>query len=191
MIIILMVKKKQESYSLTLTRVSRTLLFFSAVLAVSIIIFDSGNLITREAVIDRWVLTTVVFVSAAIAWFMASLGGLEKPTLHASVIFLITLILIGAAGFMTYWERGMASSSTILYVLPLLVIATLKNRHALLTATALSAGTYALATVLYFNTYFNEGYRVQLWGNIVLYTGIILVCGWLIMILTGLRHDSR
>jgi hypothetical protein len=85
----------------------------------------------------------------------------------------------------------MASTSTILYVLPLLVVATLKNRHALLAATLLAIGTYALATVTYFNNYFNEGYRIQLWGSIVLYSGSMLVVAWLIMVLTGLRKDSR
>lgn len=185
-----MAKKTHSSLSLTLTRLGKILFLLSAVLAISVVIFDSGNLITREAVIDRWVLTSVVFVAAAITWFMASLGGSEKRALHVSVIYVVALILLVAAGFMTYWERGMASSSTILYVLPLLTIAILRNRHALLAMTALSSGTYALAAVLYFNTYFNEGFRVQLWGNIVLYAGIILVCGWLLLLLLRISKND-
>jgi len=55
----------------------------------------------------------------------------------------------------------------------------------------LCAGTYAFSAVKYFNDYFNEGYRVQLWGNIVLYTGTILICAWLIMIVANLRQDSK
>jgi uncharacterized membrane protein YgdD (TMEM256/DUF423 family) len=92
---------------------------------------------------------------------------------------------------MTYWERGMASTSTILYALPLLVVAIAQNRHALMATAVLAAGTYAFAAVKYFNDYFNEGYRIQLWGTIVLVGGSIVVSSWLIMIIAGLRKDSK
>ena len=104
---------------------------------------------------------------------------------------MLTVALIAFAGFMTYWERGMASSSTIFHVLPLLVIATHKDRHAVMAVAGISAGTYAFSAVKYFNDYFNEGYRVQLWGNIVLYSATILVSAWLILIVSGLRKDSK
>lgn len=84
----------------------------------------------------------------------------------------------------------MASTSTIMYALPLLTIATLRSRHALLATAALCAGTYAFAAVLYFKTFFNEGYRIQLWSTMLLYIGAIFVITWLIMIIANLRKDS-
>ena len=180
----------KPSIQLTATRVTRTVYFLLGFYVLSIIIFDSGNLITRESVINRWLLASSVFLVNTLAWYIAS----QKPNFFhkpVSGIYLLTVSLLVLAGYMTYWERGMASTSTILYVLPLLVIATLKSRHALLATAALSAGTYAFASVKYFNDFFNEGYRIQLWGNLLLYGGIIFTCAWLIMILTGLRHDSR
>lgn len=185
-------KKKlaSENIALTLTRVSRTLFFFAAFYALSIVIFDSGNLITREAVIDRWTLLSGFLVINALCWLISSQSSrsLSSQIVLRSVLAVSLLVF---AGFTTYWERGMASTSTLFYVLPILVIATLKNRHALLTTATLAATTYAFAAVKYFNDFFNEGFRIQLWGNIVLYGGTIFVCAWLIMVITDLRHDSK
>lgn len=182
------VKVASANTALSLTRVTRTLYGMLLVLAVATVLFDSGNLITKDAVIDRWTALFVVFVVTTIAWFMASEGtAFSKKVLT----IVLSLSLVGFAGAMTYWERGMASTSTILYALPLLVVAILKNRHALLATTALSIATYSFASVKYFNDFFNEGYRIQLWGSIVMYGGLFAVVSWLIMILTGLRKDSE
>jgi len=170
------------------TRITRTLYFFIGFFALSIVIFDSGNLINREAVIDRWTIATLLLIINTTVWFVASKS---IRSLQGLLVSLLSATLLAFAGFLTYWENGMDSSSTILFVLPLLVIATLKNRHALLATATLSAGTYAFATVKHFNDFFNEGYRVELWGKMLLYSAVIFTSAWLIMILTGLRHDSK
>jgi len=187
-----MTKKAKDSKDITqlyLTRTTRTIYFFIAVFMLSIVLFDSGNLITPESIIDRWTLVTVLLVVNTFVWFGASqkwpLATRKLP------IVLLAVVLLFFAGFMTYWERGMASTSTILYALPILVIAITKNRHAVQAVAVIAAGTYALAAVKYFNDYFNEGYRIQLWGTIVLVGGSILTVSWLVMIIAGLRKDSN
>ena len=181
--------KTNDTIQLSLTRATRTTYFFIALYMLSIVIFDSGNLITRESIINRWTLVTVLLVVNTFVWFGVSQKW-PLPTTKIPVA-LLTLTLIVFAGFMTYWERGMASTSTILYALPILVVAIAKNRHALLATAVLAAGAYAFASVRYFNDYFNEGYRIQLWGTIVLVGGTILTISWLTMIITGLRKDSK
>jgi hypothetical protein len=71
------------------------------------------------------------------------------------------------------------------------VTAISKNRHALQAVTILAAGTYAFAAVKYFNDFFNEGFRIQLWGTILIVTVSIFTCSWLIMNIAGLRRDSK
>jgi uncharacterized membrane protein YgdD (TMEM256/DUF423 family) len=186
-------RKKAESNSvelqLALTRATRTIFFFIAIFMLSIVVFDSGNLITRESIIDRWTLVTVLLVVNTFVWFGASqkwpLATRKLP------VTLLSLTLLLFAGFMTYWERGMASTSTILYALPILVIAIAKNRHALQATAILAVGTYAFASVKYFNDFFNEGYRIQLWGSIILVGGSIVTLSWLTLIIAGLRKDSK
>lgn len=180
--------KKTQPKTLNLTRITRTMYFFIGLFALSIIVFDSGNLITRDAVIDRWTVVTALLIINTVVWYAASRSVLKKVDILTGLLVLTTL---GLAGFMTYWERGMASTSTILYALPLLIVATMKNRHALLATTALAIGTYSFAAVKYFNDYFNEGYRVQLWGTILLVSSVLLTMAWLILIVAGLRQDSK
>jgi hypothetical protein len=155
----------------------------------TIVIFDSGNLITRESIINRWTLVTVLLVVNTIAWYAASQS--LNLNIKKLAIPLLAITLIAFAGFTTYWERGMASTSTIFYALPILVIAMAKNRHALQAVTILAMGTYAFAAVKYFNDFFNEGYRVQLWGSIVLVCATIITISWLTMNISGLRRDSK
>lgn len=185
-----MKKTTPKDVQLTLTRATRSLYFFITLYAVSIIVFDSGNLITREAVIQRWSIATAAFVVNTIIWYLSA-DGIKNRSTRFSLTVVLALVFIAFAGFSTYWERGMASTSTIFYVIPLLIAATLKHRHTLLAVTALSAGTYAFAAVKYFNDFFNEGYRIQLWGNLLLYMGTLFAIAWLIMVIAGLRHDSK
>lgn len=181
--------KTSDSVKLSITRATRTIYFFIAFFIISIVIFDSWNLLTREAIIDRWTIATMLLIINTFVWFGVSqkwpLSVMKLP------IGLLAGALVVFAGFMTYWERGMASTSTIMYALPILVIAMAKDRHALIATAVLSAGTYSLASVKYFNDFFNEGYRIQLWGTIVLVTGSILAVSWLTMIIAGLRMDSK
>jgi hypothetical protein len=181
-------KKKQTKKSMdtSLIRVTRTLYFFIGIFALSIVIFDAGNLITREAVSQRWLLMVFLLGSTTAAWLLGSVDNLKTPVTYGLVV-----AYIAAAGLITYWERGMASASSIMYALPLLICATLKNRHILIATAVASTGTYSLAAVKYFNDYFNEGYRVQLWGTLLFIGGTIFVLTWLILIVVGLRHDSK
>ncbi len=179
---------KNGQNNLSLTRTARTLFFFVSIFASSIVTFTSSNLIFGEAITNRWILFSALLLATIIAWVI---GYKSKTSFKRIATLILSAVLIIFAGFMTYYERGMASNSTLFYALPLLVVATLKNRHLLLATAGLSAGTYALASVKYFNDFFNEGYKVQLWGNIVLYAGTIFTVAWLIMILTNLRKDSE
>jgi len=185
-----MKKKQTNPFQFTLTRITRTMYFLLGFFALSIALFDSGNLITREAVIDRWILCSALLAVNTLFWYLAVRDDakIKASKLMITGLAVATLVF---AGFMTYWERGMASTSTILYVLPLIIIATLKNRHALIAVATLSASTYSLAAVKYFNDFFNEGFRIQLYSSIVLYSGIIFVVAWLLMIASNLRHDSK
>lgn len=180
--------KKYTQPSLDLVRITRTVYFFIAIFALSIAIFDAGNLIPRDALVDRWTALFIVFVINTIAWFIAA-QGTEYSKKILTIISTLALLLF--AGAITYLERGMASTTTILYALPILIVATLKNRHALYATTALCIGTYSFAAIKYFNEFFNEGYRIQLWGSIVLFSGVFIVVNWLVMNLVGLRKDSK
>jgi hypothetical protein len=76
MILLMAFKLKTEDISLT--RITRTLYIFIGFFAISIIIFDSGNLITRESVVDRWSLLSALFIANTVAWFVGSKPSKKK-----------------------------------------------------------------------------------------------------------------
>jgi hypothetical protein len=92
--------------------------------------------------------------------------------------------------YVIYWDRGMASTYALLFILPILSIGVLRSRTALLGTATLSTVAYSMTSVKYFNDNYGEGYDVQLWGQIIFFGGLFYVIAWMIMILVGIRKDS-
>lgn len=183
-------KNNQHLDDLEVTRITRTIYFVVVTLIAFVVISDSWNLILREKIV--WLVGAVVFVFTlnTLVWMLAAT---TRKSNTSALLYRMTLVvsLIALAGIFTYNERGMASTSTPLYVLPILIAATLHNRHILIGTSLLTVATYFFAVVSYFNLNFNEGYRVELYSKLVLFAGLILCISWLTMILVGLRRDSR
>jgi len=158
---------------------------FLAVFAIFIIIFDGGNVLTREAVYHRWVFEALLFVVFTLFWVAVKKAG--QKTIFAALI-LCVLAELALAGFMTYWERGMASTSTVLYMLPIASIALTRSRTYTVAASLLASATYIFASTKYFYDFFNEGYRVQLYGEIFFYSALFLLVGWVI---ATAAHSSK
>jgi hypothetical protein len=181
---------KPSLFRKSVIRATRAVYLFVAFYMISIILFDSGNLIVRESIIDRWTFATILLVTNTLVWFGASQKWSNK-TLEKLPLVMLSGVLIIFAGYSTYWERGMASTSTIFYTLPILLVALVRNRHAIIASAITSAGVYAYASVKYFNDFFNEGYRIQLWSSILLIVASISTITWIVLILVGLHRDSQ
>jgi len=156
-----------------LVKFAHTSYFFCAIYVAYIVTADSGNLIPRDIIIQRWSGLTALILVTTIVWYV--LHETKSKKKHVYAIIALALMQLILAGLTTYWERGMASTSTLMYALPLITIASL-NAPRLLTASAIAASaTYALAIVVYFNAFFNEGFRIQLWSQMLLTIGLIFV----------------
>lgn len=161
-----------------LPKLARVNFVFLAIFALFTIIFDGGNVITRERVYDRWMLTVLLFVVFEVFWIIVKKAR-SKNLIFGSLIAVV-IAELALAGFMTYWERGMASTSTVLYLIPIASIAFAKSRTYTVGTAILAAATYLFASTKYFYDFFNEGYRVQLYGEIFFYSALFIVLGWLL-----------
>jgi len=78
--------KKKPSTSanigLNLTRTTRTMYFLIVIYAMSIVLFDAGNLITREAVIQRWTLASVLLAVNTLVWFASHKVSPKPRAIH-------------------------------------------------------------------------------------------------------------
>lgn len=184
-------KTKAKKYDLqTATiRVARTGFAFVAVFLMTTIIFDSWNLLTKDSVGRRWSSAIAVLMVTAGVWYLARRK--SSDSYYNTLIMTLVISQIVFAGLNVYWERGIASTLPILFIIPILTAGAMKKRTTLLFAAILSAAVYSTAAVVYFNENYGEGYRVQLWGQIFFFGGLFFVVAWLAMILAGLRHDSK
>lgn len=147
----------------------------------AIIIFDSWNLISHEAVGRRWLAAGLLLAGNTILWYLAH-SKLVAPSAYKAIILTLVIFDVVFAGFNVYWERGMASNAVALFAVPIITSALLKSRTTLLAAATLCMAAYSTAAVKYFNDYYGEGYRVELYGTVGFYSALFFVLVWLLMI---------
>lgn len=138
-----------------------------------IIVYDSGKLITPDVVLKRWIVTALLIVSASACWYLARAR--KKPSLDHRLVWFLVFIDVALASFYVYTGRGMASRAVILFILPILVAGILQQKGAIYLAAVISIAAYIVTAVAYFVLNFNEGYKLELYGEIGFYSTLLLV----------------
>lgn len=169
-------------------RVAQVGFSYIALYLLTTIIMDSWSLLTKEAIGWRWMSAGALLVVNLIVWYLARQ---KKTNKYTELVIVLAVSQIIFAGLNVYWERGMASVSPILFVIPILTIGALMKKRALMSVTALSAITYSLVLYRYFYDRYGEGYSVQLWGQMFFFSGIFFVVAWSVMVITGIGCKSK
>lgn len=76
----------------------------------------------------------------------------------------------------------MAATNVILFAVPLVTLAVLHSRTALVAGATLCSAAYATAAVKYFFDFYGEGYRVQLYGQVFFFTLVFYALAWLLLV---------
>ena len=184
-----MASKKADLFQTNLQTVARAGFLFIIAFALYIIIFDSGNVLTREAVYYRWMLLGALLITNSIFWSYTKKTHSRKSLTVA--LMAIVVAQIALAGFSTYWERGMASMSTILFALPIVTISILGSRTFTLATSAICSAVYIIACTKYFYDFFNEGYRVQLYGQLFFFSAVFMIIGYTISRLAHAAYKNN
>lgn len=158
----------------------------AALFAGQTIAFDAAKLITPDIVLKRWILAAVLLVVASVCWQLARLD--DKPAKIHKLVWLLILTDIVFASLTVYASRGMASKAVLLFVIPILLAAVLGRKGVIYLAAAMSAAAYAVTCVAYFVLNFNEGYKIELYGEIGLYAALLIVLASLCWTLVRTKH---
>lgn len=176
-----MTKKTVSNLKTSLNRTTKIHYAFAGLLALQVIIYDAAKLITPEAVLKRWQVIAGLVVVTTIVWYLA-----KARLAHEYGYRLLTLALvltdIAVASAYVYEQRGMASRAVLLYIVAIATVAILKSKSALFATAALSVAAYTTTAVTYFVVNFNEGYKVELYGEISFYSAIFFVVASLIWV---------
>ena len=165
----------------TAVRLTRVHFLYVAFYFVSIVIFDSSNLYSHQAIAELWTGGGVLLGAVAFIWLIARL----KVTNYWFYVFVVVALIatdITFASYLVWWQRGLYSKSVVLYTVPIISAAALRSRSLLLTTTAISAAAYSTISVRYFFDNYGLGYRVELWGTIGFFSAMMFVLALLLMV---------
>lgn len=149
-------------------RVARLHFFFIAVFAASVIAYDAWKLITAQALQQRWTVAVWMLTITTIVWFIARNTTLS-PGIYSTLIMILIAMDLAVAGYSVYSGRGMASRGVALFAIPIAVSAITLSRSALFATASLSTGIYSYAAIRYFTEHPSEGYKVELYGDLLFY----------------------
>lgn len=177
--------KRLQKASLNTSRLG---FVFIAIYAATVLIYKLWKLVTPNILQQKlFVIIIMTMVTLSIWWF----SRIRKlaPSTYKVLIFLQALMYIIVAGYNIYTERGMASNSIILFVIPLTVVALAFNGKSLLATALISSAVYAGVAIKYFMNFPSEGYKVELYGGIVFYTSIIYLISAMLWLLIRSRQQ--
>lgn len=138
------------------------------------VIYDASKLITPEVVLERWLVISGLLAVNSIIWYL-TVSKAGHMLLYKSLLGVMIFSDILMASYFVYSGRGMASRAVIFYVLPIIIAGLLKSRSAIFATAILSIAAYSLAAVSYFVINFNEGYKVELYGEVGFFSFILLL----------------
>lgn len=154
---------------------------FAVLYSVQTIVFHASKVVTSEVVWWRWLAACALLIIATCAWMLARKRHL--PThLYQSCLWIIIFADLAFAAFNVYIQRGYASNSVILFLIPIVVAAAFASRSALIGTALLSTATYAATTVSYFHLNFNEGYLSEMYAEIALNSGVFVLTAALLWV---------
>lgn len=184
-------KKKTDSNWLksSLVRVAKIHFVFAIIYIAQIIAYDASKLVTPDVVLDRWISVALLAAVSAIVWYLAR-NKAQTTNSYKFMAWALIIADIAFAAFNVYTQRGMASRAVFLFVIPILVSAVLLSRVALFSTAVLASAAYTTAAIAYFVNYFNEGYKVELYGEILLYSALLFVIAGLLSTLLKFKPNS-
>lgn len=162
-------------------RVARFHILFVALYVVQTIVFHASKLVTPEVLMWRWLAAAGLFTVAVLVWLVAKNRHLPASAYQAAIGAVIVADLAFAA-FNVYIQRGYASNSAILFLIPIIVAAVFISRSALFATALLAIAVYSTTVISYFVLNFNEGYMSEMYSEIALNSGIFLLTAGLLWV---------
>lgn len=163
--------KKSDGLRPGIVRAAKIHIALSLILAAQTLLYDAGKLITPDVVLKRWLLIGLVAIAASVVWYLARSKD-EARYSHRLVWSLIAVDMLVASYFI-YSQRGMASRAVILFAIPILTAAVLRQKGAIYLTAATAATVYLVTAIAYFVLNFNEGYKLELYGELSFYGGVL------------------
>lgn len=164
-----------------LLRITRVHFIYIIIYMLTIVIFDSWNLISHSDVAKRWTAAGSLLIVNTIIWYLCR-AKIKNDKLYKILLIVLIACDILFAAINVYWQRGMSAKTVMLFAVPIISAGLARSRSLVLSTAVVSASAYSIAAVRYFNDNYGQGYKVELYGEIFFYSGILLIIALLMMI---------
>ena len=172
-------------------RVARVHFVLIGVYVATVIAYDAFNLITEDALLARWTMASILLVASAIFWYLTRIDG-KASGYYGWIIYGFIMLDMALASFSVYTQRGMASKSVFLYVIPIVIAALLLRRAALYMVATISVAAYSLTAIWYSVNNPSEGYKIELYGEVGFYSALLFVVAALLWgVIRSKNSDSN
>lgn len=173
----------------SLLRITRLHFLLAVFFGVQLFVYDASKLLTADAVMRRWIVIAIFLAGNAGIWYLAHNKQNDIATFKRLIFGLIALDIF-VASFAIYSQRGMASRGVMLYALPIVVSSILLSPSAIFTTAIISAASYIATAVSYFVLNFNEGYKVELYGEVFFYSACFILLAGLLSVVVRFGGDT-
>ena len=173
----------------SLVRVAKVHFLLILAYVAQIIAYDASKLITPQVVLQRWYAAAALTGVVVAVWYLAR-SKVNNISTYKLLTWVLILADISFAVFNVYTQRGMASRAVVLFLIPIIISAILLSRVALFTTAILCVAAYTSASVAYFVNYFNEGYKIELYGEILFYSSIFMAAALALWAVIKSKHHS-
>jgi hypothetical protein len=174
--------KNTNSLQKAVLKLTRVHFAYVLLYMLSIVTFDTWNLIPHDGIVWRWQAAALLLVLNAIAWYLAR-STFKNYHVYKFVAFAVIIADAIFAAYNIYWTRGMSSPYTALFAMPLVVAAILHSRRAIWASAFVSVAAYSTAVVKYFHLHYGEGLKVELYGTLLVFCGLFFILAWLLTII--------
>lgn len=171
----------------SLVRVTKTHLLLVAAYVAQIIAYDASKLITPDVVLQRWYAAAALTAVITVVWYLAK-SKVNNLSTYKFLTWTLIFADIAFAVFNVYTQRGMASRAVILFLIPIIISAILLSRVALFSTAIVCAVAYTTTSVAYFVNYFNEGYKIELYGEILFYSAVFICAAFVLWSVIKAKH---
>ncbi len=173
---------KQQKLPGLLNQLNLVSIGFMALFIVYLGIGQAWRLQPPDIIRNQWIAVTITtFI------FLLILGLSQKRKASTGYYYLLVFSQIttylGFISYVIYAQRGMASAAVILYTIPVLVAAVTKASWAVISTAFLAGTSYCLAAFKYFSDYPSEGYKAELYGQMIFYFCVLLLLSRLVHVL--------
>lgn len=155
-------------------RTGRVFFVLTLLYVVTIVLYDAFALVTPDMLQIRWIAVAGLAIGSALLWYSARRKK-APASFYTRLLYGYIVLAILFASVNVYIGRGMAAKAVFLYVLPVVVAGLLLRRAAIFMAAIVATATYVLTTMTYAINNPSEGYKIELYGEVGFYSGLLFI----------------